>query len=692
MGARYVLRGKTVEETLRSFGLTGKEMEIYIFLAKYGIQKGGEIAKKTKIAKPVVFRTLKILQRKGFIESTLESPTRHCAVPFETILDLNIRTKHEEAQQIEAAKADLLGDWSRINKENPESPVETFMVIEGNPKIFAKCYQMVKQTKDQLCGILTVSDLLQADHFDVFSALHYYKAKENIRARFITDLSNLDLKAIKSIRRRLKVLISLRCKNPDYTPRLFPQLLIKDNEEILLFISRSDKKPSESNLQTCLLTNCKAIIQSFSGVFEELWHNSTDIKQKIDEIEIGRPFPKTQIVANPAFARNLYLKALDSAKEEILIVTSSKGLNALSKKEVQLKEWRKRSIPIRIMAPIVSSNLDAMRQLLQWAEVRHIPLGYFETTIIDRNHLFQFESTTVTGGTPSYHNMLYTNDSEYINRTTKLLHDIWRRTRSASARSARSIIQPNTVANNVSIRSDHPSLDNTRFMIDKKYQENTKLTKQDVIDRIMKEKEQPKNQDIDWFEAVKLFGSRAFGIIHPPKTFRLPNIVIGALKHDEASSFGPSNAIAVLAYLECPSGFSFVPVAWVLDGQNPKLIDVLKSSFAGTPAQNNILLFSKDELQLRVRGKTLFAGWTKPIPLGGLAQTLPPSCIIFEGYGKCKYGVFNSVFPSGRKQEVWYVTYDAFLTFYHPKEKYVGTGTDAFFDPCAFQLLYPVAR
>ena len=94
------MRKNTVEKTLQNFGLTEKEGEIYIYLAKHGIQKGGEIAKKTKIAKAVVYRTLKILHRKGFVESTLESPVRFKAVPFETILDSQIKSKHEEAHQI----------------------------------------------------------------------------------------------------------------------------------------------------------------------------------------------------------------------------------------------------------------------------------------------------------------------------------------------------------------------------------------------------------------------------------------------------------------------------------------------------------------------------------------------------------------------------------------------------------------
>jgi hypothetical protein len=35
-------------------------------------------------------------------------------------------------------------------------------------------------------------------------------------------------------------------------------------------------------------------------------------------------------------------------------------------------------------------------------------------------------------------------------------------------------------------------------------------------------------------------------------------------------------------------------------------------------------------------------------------------------------------------------TYDAFVSFYHPQEKYTGSGTYAFFDIDAFQTMYPV--
>ncbi len=88
-----------VKEVLRDFGLTQKEIEIYIFLAKHNPIKGGEIAKRTKTHRALVYRILGSLQRKGLVETTLESPTRFQATPFESILDQNIRAKKGRSYQ-----------------------------------------------------------------------------------------------------------------------------------------------------------------------------------------------------------------------------------------------------------------------------------------------------------------------------------------------------------------------------------------------------------------------------------------------------------------------------------------------------------------------------------------------------------------------------------------------------------------
>jgi len=85
----------TIEGVLSSFGLTEGEVEMYLFLAKHGVLKCGEIAKGMKRHTAQIYRVLKVLQSKGLVESTLEVPTRFAAVSLETIIDQRIKAKHQ---------------------------------------------------------------------------------------------------------------------------------------------------------------------------------------------------------------------------------------------------------------------------------------------------------------------------------------------------------------------------------------------------------------------------------------------------------------------------------------------------------------------------------------------------------------------------------------------------------------------
>src|SRR5665647_107177 len=135
--------------------------QIYIFLSKHSPTKGGEIVKRTKTHRALIYRILGSLQNKGLVESTLESPTRFQAVPFEAILDQSIKAKKEEAAQIESKKAELLNYWNKTSQTAPDAYSEKFSVIEGQNRIHTKISQLIRETKNQLCMILNSVEFLR---------------------------------------------------------------------------------------------------------------------------------------------------------------------------------------------------------------------------------------------------------------------------------------------------------------------------------------------------------------------------------------------------------------------------------------------------------------------------------------------------------------------------------------------------
>ena len=678
------LSGNTVEDTLRNFGLTEKETQIYIFLAKHGAQRGREIVSGTKTAKAVVYRKLKALQRKGFVESGLEYPVRYSAVPFETILDTNIRAKHEEARQIETAKKNLLTDWSKISRGEPEYSTEKFAVIEGDTKIFAKISKMIRETKNQFSTVATVTGLMRADRYGIFEAIYNHPLRSRVKFRIITDLSISDLRFARFLKRRLKRSIDLRSRTPDLGLKLCPRMFIRDEEEAVFFIDpRKGEFVSEQDY-VCLWTNCKSLVHAFLALFEDLWRNATAVEKKIVEIETGKPTPKTYIISDAETARKKYDAAIRSAKEEVLMLTSAGGLGECRENIVFFEEQARRRVAIKIMAPIMYENFEAANQLSKHFEVRHVPVSYLRTTIIDGKHLFQFKNPPSGQERyevmPHYEDAFYSADPAYVDKMKGMMDDIWENAHALS---------PITLASFLRIDEPKAAADSEerRFSVYRKTIariEDEKLgakTEKDVLNEFIHGEKYPAESSQN-----RAYCCIGHAIIHPPKYFKVPDIMFNLYRFEKQSTLGAEDMLAVYLWLKTPAGYTFVPAALIQD--NPQVTDHYKVWFAGTPAGDNVNLIAKDDLQIRIHGNTLFAAWTVPIPLSSY-PAIPPSCVMMEGYGNIKTGSYTIILPSGYKFKHQTNGLDAFVTFMHPASKYTGPGTDGYLCRAVIMDIYP---
>ncbi len=395
------------------------------------------------------------------------------------------------------------------------------------------------------------------------------------------------------------------------------------------------------------------------------------------ELETGKPTPKMILIKDAENAKRKYHMLLKNAQYEIIIVTSSEGLFEFHNQMVHLKEWTKRGVAIRIMAPIIEKNWEVSQKLIEFCEVRHVPISYLGTTIIDGKHLFQFKHPPLepekTDSLPFFRNTFYTNDFDYIKKTKTMLNDIWRKACVPSAITMESIIVPKDTTTSA---TDSPSsaLKNFRKVVTFAIEDQEipgSLTERDVLNKILRAKKN--SEPIHDKEASKIFASTGQAIIHPPDYFHLPDIMFHAFRVDEQSSNGGGESLVVFLWLDTPSGFGFVPVAIV--GNNPHS-DILKRVFRGTPAGDNYHLLKKGEFNVRIHGNTLFAGWTVPIPLFPTQFSLPPSCFLLEGVGKVKTGRLSLVYRSGFKNWIEFNAFEALVTFFHPSSEYSGPGTD----------------
>ena len=639
-----------VINTLMSFGLTRMDAQIYILLAKKGPQKAVEIGKALKMSKPQLYRSLKNLEGRGIVSATLEHPAKFSALPFEKALDLLAKAKMtkalEEAQRIKETKDDLLANWQALNITDYKDASSKFMVVEGRNNIYSKIQQMITETRNQISTMTTVPSLMRADQFGLFDVGFQRPYKSNFKFRFLTELSEQNVPAMKTLLNTIsQANLNFEGRNPDLGLRLFPRMVIKDEDEILFFIRSAVETSAAEQDNACIWTNCKDIVKAFIGVFEQLWHNSTDIEKKIEDIEAGKMTPKTYVIEDVETAKKKYNEILRSAKEEIVILTSSQGLVNYWKDMASLKNLVERHVSVRIMAPITNMNLKAAQQLSECCEVKHVPMGYLGATMVDGKHLFQFTSL-ILEETPSSENVSYTNDSEYVGRMKGMLNDTWKNASAPSAVTLETILRP------VPFTGGYPESDTA------------------AAERIRKEDEAKLHSKSGWYG----HGIIGKAVIHPPSHLNLPDMMIHVKKIAEDASFGGHDVVAFFLSLPTPTGQRFVPVGVINNGERSMVME--KVMYAGTPAAQNMLLVKREQLEVWKQGNTLFAGWTVPIQLLPSKYTLPPSCILFEGVGVSRHREGTSFSPEGHKATFNGTAQEAFVTFINPSLNYVGPGTD----------------
>ncbi len=668
-----------VLKTLESLGLAKLDAQVYIFLGKKGPQKGKDIAKALKMPKQHLYIILKNLQSKGIVNATLERPARFSVLPFEKTLDLFVKAKIEEAQRIEGGKDEILSDWQSISITEAADQSPKFTVIEGRNSIYPRLKQMIEETKNQLSIIFTVQGLMRADQFGLIDAAFSHSSKKDTKFRFLTEVSKENLKTMKLLlARTLKAGARFEGRTPEFGLKLTLRMLIRDDVEAAFFVSQEACKEASEIDDVCLWTNSSSIVNSFKVVFEDFWRNSIDLEKKILEIETGKTASQTFVICNEESARKEYIEKVLSAKKELLIITSSQGVLNLETRIWQLKELHQRNVAIKVIAPLTSENLKAAQQIFGYCNIRHAAINYITTTIIDGEHLFQFktpQNQRQPESSDQFESTIYTNDSEYVGKTRLMFSELWNNAQTPFlAQSAPQIVSSESAM--------HSPPDENRVKayrrVDNYVEDPVFLgvdAQKDIIKRILSAK-RIKIKDPSK-EQVIHYGSIAQTFIYPPESANLPKMLIQVFHSNAQSSFGAENWLFVRVLHQSSEGDIYSPSAYV--GTNPKSMAFRKNINAGLSNEENFQLFKKNQLEVRVQGSTLFAGWTKPIPLSPFPFTLPPACMFFEGYGDLRTSISKITGPLGRPIVHEINAYEAFATFYNPSWKYSAPGTEGLF-------------
>ncbi len=170
-------------------------------------------------------------------------------------------------------------------------------------------------------------------------------------------------------------------------------------------------------------------ISVLKAFFVQMWQSGVDASRRIEELKSGIPIGETLVIKSVEEAWNKLTKVLESAKEDIIVITSSQSINRLA--EDPIVKYFKKGIKTRIMASIDLDNLGPAQKLAKDYEIKHVPISYLTMMLVDNKHLFMFKMAPLSDfGTESAFYLVdtfYSSDSSQIERVSEMLNDIWKR-------------------------------------------------------------------------------------------------------------------------------------------------------------------------------------------------------------------------------------------------------------------------
>ncbi len=422
---------KDVTKFLQLLLLSKREIQVYMFLAKSGVQSTSFVAKRLKMERVQAYRTFKKLQEKGFIEATLERPTRFTIVPFENLVDNFINTKKTEVVTLNDQKQSLLTAWGSISAPESEYPVAKFSIITGKKKIHSKMINMIEESKSEVIVLTTALGLIQEDVAGIFDAVLSPPEDSKVQTQIITEIASENLKVVERIDREIaEDKLNIKLRHVNMSSKFFPRFLIKDEEEAILYAPFGNEASVLNLEDEGLWINDKMFISVLKAFFVQMWQSGVDASRRIEELKSGIPIGETLVIKGVEEAWNKISKILDSAKKDIIVITSSQGINRLAEGDPIIKYFKK-GLNTRIMASIDLDNLEPAQKLAKDYEVKHVPISYLTMMLVDDKHLFMFKMPPLSDlGTESAFYLadtFYSSDPSQIERVSEMLDDIWKR-------------------------------------------------------------------------------------------------------------------------------------------------------------------------------------------------------------------------------------------------------------------------
>ena len=262
----------TIEETLSRFGLLKNEIKVYLYLARVGEKKAGEIAEAISLHRTETYRILRDLEKKGILFSVFEKPLKFTAVPLDKAIDLLVEAQKMRIKFLEKEKANVVELWLSMPQIKVEkAKKELFQMLEGEQQVILKAEELLERTEKEFLIFAPSEYLSQLYYSDFTDKLKKYTDKLDVT--LLTENSPKSVFFIEQMQLP-------KNKAGIVEAQSLPCFMISDSKELLIAFHENenvseggDKKKFKT---AAIWTNYNAFIWTLQMLFSKLRGNQNE--------------------------------------------------------------------------------------------------------------------------------------------------------------------------------------------------------------------------------------------------------------------------------------------------------------------------------------------------------------------------------------------------------------------------------
>ncbi len=255
----------TIEETLSRYGLLKNEIKVYLYLARVGEKKAGEIAEAISLHRTETYRILRDLEKKGILFSVFEKPLKFTAVPLDKAIDILVDAQKMKIKLLEKEKASLVELWLSVPQVKIEkAKKELFQMLEGEQQVILKADELLEKTEHEFQIFAPSAYLAQFYYSDFTDKLRSKQEKFNIT--LLTENSPKSLFFVEQMDWPKNKLGLVDDAN-------LPCFMISDKKELLIAFHEEDTSNSgdKKKFKTAAIwTNYNAFIWTLQMLYTKL--------------------------------------------------------------------------------------------------------------------------------------------------------------------------------------------------------------------------------------------------------------------------------------------------------------------------------------------------------------------------------------------------------------------------------------